>query len=72
MLATLGLDPVLACLAACVGSMFFSYFNDAYFWTINGSIQAEDTKQQILTWSIPTTIFWAIGGVILFILSFFI
>jgi GntP family gluconate:H+ symporter len=72
MLATLGLDPVLACLAACVGSMFFSYFNDAYFWTINGSIEAKDTKQQILTWSIPTTIFWAIGGVILFILSFFI
>lgn len=72
MLATLGLSPVLACLAACVGSMFFSYFNDAYFWTINGSINADDTKQQILTWSIPTTIFWAIGGIILLILSFFI
>lgn len=71
-MATLHVSPVLATLAACVGSMFFSYYNDSYFWTINEAIGSKDTRQQLLTWSIPTTVCWAIGGTILFILSFFI
>lgn len=69
---TLGVDPVLATLAACVGSMFFSYYNDSYFWAINESIGATKAKQQMFNWSIPTTVCWAIGGTEIFILSLFI
>ena len=35
MLATLHLDPVFASLAACSGSLFFSYFNDSYLSLIH-------------------------------------
>ncbi|CAM3336254.1 GntP family permease [Vagococcus fessus] len=60
---TLGVDPVQANMAACIGAMFFSYFNDGYFWTITESIGATQTKEQIMSWSVPTTICWAIGGI---------
>ncbi|MFX3616444.1 MAG: GntP family permease [Sporolactobacillus sp.] len=69
---TLGVDPVLATLAACVGSLFFSYYNDSYFWAINESIGATKAKQQMLNWSVPTTACWAIGGIEIFLLSLFL
>ncbi|WP_171032700.1 GntP family permease [Lacticaseibacillus casei] len=68
---TLGVDPVLATLAACVGSMFFSYYNDSYFWAITESIGAVKPKSQVLAWSLPTTVCWAIGGIEIFVLSLF-
>lgn len=55
-MATLGISPVLGALAAATGSVFFSYFNDAYFWTINESIGEENVKNQMINWSVPTTI----------------
>ncbi|MDK7050542.1 gluconate permease [Aerococcus sanguinicola] len=70
-MATLGVSPVFAALAACVGSMFFSYFNDSYFWTLNELIGNEKVKDQIRTWSIPTTICWAIGAVMILVLNAF-
>ena len=70
-MADLGIDPVFAALAACVGSMFFSYFNDSYFWTINEMAGNTTVKQQINTWSIPTTILWAIGVVMILVLNAF-
>lgn len=55
MLDKLGLDPVFAGLAACVGAMFFSYFNDSYFWVINETIGIKDTKEQMRIWSVTST-----------------
>lgn len=72
MIATLGINPVLANIAACVGAMVFSYFNDSYFWAINDSIGAKSTKEQIMNWSIPTTACWLIGGIEILILNFFL
>ena len=34
-MATLGVNPILATLAACTGSLLYSYFNDSYFWVVN-------------------------------------
>lgn len=64
-----GLDVnlVLAAQAACLGSMVFSYFNDSMFWVVNRSLGIKDVKEQILTWSVPTTIVWAISLVSLLI-----
>lgn len=70
-MAKLGINPVFAALAACVGSMFFSYFNDAYFWTINEMIGNKHVNDQIKTWSIPTTILWIIGTVTIMVLNAF-
>lgn len=71
MLGTLGLDPVFAGLAACVGSMFFSYFNDSYFWVINESIGIKDTKEQMRVWSVTSTLCCATSLVTLLILNVF-
>lgn len=71
MLGTLGLDPVFAGLAACVGSMFFSYFNDSYFWVINESLGIKDTKEQMRVWSVTSTLCCATSLVSLLVLNAF-
>lgn len=65
-------NTTLAALAACVGSLFFSYFNDSYFHVVNRITGVEDSKMQIKFWSITTTVAWAAGGLTIFILSIFI
>lgn len=60
---------VLAAQAAALGSMFFGYFNDSLFWVINRLLGVKNAKHQILTWSIPTTIGWAVSLVALLIAS---
>ncbi|AKL94393.1 gluconate permease GntP [Clostridium aceticum] len=69
MLANLQVNPVFAALAACVGSLIFSYFNDSYFWVVNRMLGIKDVKEQIRVWSVTTTIAWAVGLVGLLILN---
>lgn len=69
MLGTLGLDPVFASLAACVGSLFFSYFNDSYFWIINETLGVDDTKSQMRVWTVTTTMICLLNLVMLIILN---
>ena len=68
----LNVNPVLAALAACVGSLFFSYFNDSFFWVVNRSIGITEGKEQLKLYSVASTIAWAVGIVILLILNIFI
>lgn len=71
-LATSGVNPVLAAQAAALGAMVFSYFNDSYFWVVNRMLGIEDVKEQIRVWSIPTTIGWGLALVMLTVLSFIV
>lgn len=71
-MAGLNVNPVMATLSACVGSLFFSYFNDSFFNVVNRTIGIEDPKEQIRVWSITTTIAWAVGLVALLILNMII
>ena len=66
-----GLDVnlVLAAQAACLGALVFSYFNDSLFWVVNRLLGIKDVKEQILVWSVPTTIIWAVAFVELVIAS---
>lgn len=57
-----GVNMLLAAQAATMGSLFFGYFNDSLFWVVNRMMGVSDVKQQMVVWSIPTTIAWAIGG----------
>ena len=66
-----GGNPYMAALACCVGSLFFSYFNDSYFWVVNRTLGVSDTKDQIRTYSITSTIAWAVGFAEIMILSIF-
>lgn len=57
-----GVNMLLAAQMATMGSLFFGYFNDSLFWVVNRMMGISDVKQQMIIWSIPTTIAWAIGG----------
>jgi len=69
--AEAGGNLYMAGLACCVGSLFFSYFNDSYFWVVNRTLGVSDTREQIRAYSITSTIAWAVGFVEIMILSIF-
>lgn len=58
LVATLGIDPVVAVLACTTGSMVFSYFNDSYFWVVTRFTGLEGTAA-LKGWSGLTTAVWA-------------
>jgi GntP family gluconate:H+ symporter len=68
-IATLGVNPLFAALAASMGSICFSYFNDSYYWVVNRMLGVEEAKEQIRVWSLTTTIVWAVGLVELLIVN---
>lgn len=62
-------NMVLAAQAAALGSLFFGYFNDSFFWVVNRMLGVKNAKHQMLVWSVPTTIAWATTMVTLLIAS---
>lgn len=66
-----GASPLLGAVACCVGSLFFGYFNDSYFWVVNRTLGVKEAKDQLTIWSITSTIAWAVGVVEVFILNIF-
>lgn len=69
-LNNLNVNPIFGALAACIGSLFFSYFNDSFFWVVNRSIGIEDGKEQLKLYSVASTIAWGVGIITLLILNF--
>ncbi|MDO4941840.1 MAG: GntP family permease [Lachnospiraceae bacterium] len=63
-------NPVIAAIACCVGSLFFGYFNDSYFWVVNRTLGVSEAKNQIRIWSITSTLAWAVGVLEVIVLSF--
>lgn len=68
-LVAAGISPLLGVVACCVGSLFFGYFNDSYFWVVNRTLGVSEAKDQLRIWSITSTIAWAVGVVEVLILS---
>ena len=66
-----GVSPLLGSIACCVGSLFFGYFNDSYFWVVNRTLGVTEAKDQLTTWSVTSTIAWAVGVVEVLVLSIF-
>ncbi|OTA15040.1 gluconate permease [Xenorhabdus vietnamensis] len=60
-------NMLVAAQAAMMGTLFFSYFNDCFFWVVNRMMGIKNARKQVIVWSIPTTIAWGIGlcGVLL-------
>lgn len=65
-------NMLLGALAACSGSLFFSYFNDSFYWVVNRISGISETQEQIRVWSITTTIAWAVCLIEILILNIFI
>lgn len=66
-----GGSMLLGAFAACIGSLFFSYFNDSFYWVVNRLSGITETREQIRVWSITTTIAWAVGLIELLVLNIF-
>ncbi|GAB3909990.1 gluconate:H+ symporter [Larkinella knui] len=64
-----GMNMVFAAQAAVIGSFFFSYFNDSLFWVVNRMMGLVEVNQQIMAWSIPTSLAWAVGGVLIALIN---
>lgn len=56
-------NMLIAAQSAVMGALCFSYFNDSLFWVVNRMMGITDVKQQMLVWSVPTTLAWAVGGI---------
>lgn len=70
-LAAANVSPLLGAVACCVGSLFFGYFNDSYFWVVNRTLGVSEAKDQLKVWSVTSTIAWAVGVVEVLVLSIF-
>ena len=66
-----GANPLLGAVACCVGSLFFGYFNDSYFWVVNRTLGVSEAKDQLTIWSVTSTVAWAVGVVEVLILNIF-
>lgn len=66
-----GVNPLLGAVACCVGSLFFGYFNDSYFWVVNRTLGVSEAKDQLKIWSLTSTIAWGVGVVEVLALSIF-
>ncbi|MDO5726221.1 MAG: GntP family permease [Tissierellia bacterium] len=71
MLSGLGLSPLLACLAICVGAMIASFINDSYFWVVT-RFSGMDVKVGIKAWTTTSAVTGVFGCLIVLILSFVI
>ena len=70
-IAASGVSPILGAVACCVGSLFFGYFNDSYFWVVNRTLGVSEAKDQLRIWSVTSTVAWAVGVVEVVILNIF-
>lgn len=66
-----GVNPLLGAVACCVGSLFFGYFNDSYFWVVNRTLGVSEAKDQLRVYSVTSTIAWAVGIIEILILNLF-
>jgi gluconate:H+ symporter, GntP family len=71
-LAQLDVNMALAAQAASMGALIFSYFNDSFFWVVNRMLGIKDVKEQIMVWSVPTTLMWFVGLILLLITNMFL
>lgn len=67
--SSLDVNMALAAQGAALGAMIFSYFNDSMFWVVNRMLGIRNVKEQILTWSVPTTLAWAVSLVMLLVVN---
>ena len=70
LIASETVSPLLGAVACCVGSLFFGWFNDSYFWVVNRTLGVSEAKDQLRVWSVTSTIAWAVGVIEILALSF--
>mgnify|MGYP001174277956 FL=1 len=67
----LGLDRNFVALACALGSLGFGHLNDSYFHIINRTLGMSRIPDQLMVWTVTTTIAWGVGATILLALNLF-
>lgn len=67
-MATIGLDPLVAVMACVAGAMVCSYYNDSYFWVVTRFLGL-DGSAALKAHSGLTTVMWMASIPMLFVLS---
>lgn len=62
-------NMLFAASAATMGSLFAGYFNDSLFHIVNRLMGITEVRKQLVIWTVPTTIAWAIGGTLIMTLN---
>ena len=70
-MATIGLDPLVAVMACVAGAMVCSYFNDSYFWVVTRFMGLDGTAA-LKAHSGMTTVMWAASIPLLFVMDLII
>lgn len=63
------INMLIAAQSAVMGALCFSYFNDSLFWVVNRMMGITDARDQMMVWSVPTTIAWAVGGTMVAVIN---
>ncbi|AWK84055.1 GntP family permease [Photobacterium damselae] len=66
-----GVNMLFAASAATMGSLFAGYFNDSLFHIVNRLMGVTEVRKQLIIWTVPTTIAWSIGGILIMTLNLF-
>ncbi|MGP9537166.1 GntP family permease [Brachybacterium sp. AOP43-C2-M15] len=67
-MATIGLDPLVAVMACVAGAMVCSYYNDSYFWVVTRFMGFDGTAA-LKAHTALTTVMWAASVPLLFVFS---
>ena len=67
-MATIGLDPLVAVMACVAGAMVCSYYNDSYFWVVTRFMGLDGTAA-LKAHTGMTTVMWAASVPMLFVFS---
>ena len=71
LIATLGMNPVLAAMSTCAGGVAFSYFNDSGFWVFNGLYGLKEIKDQFWAKTMISFVGSGVSIVVVMIASLF-
>ena len=56
------INMLFAAMATTSGALFFSYFNDSFFWVANRMMGIMDVRKQLIVWSVAICVPWGIAG----------
>ncbi|MDX9916158.1 MAG: GntP family permease, partial [Sphaerochaeta sp.] len=69
MLSMAGVNPYMAGLACCIGSLGITNLHDSYFWVVNRTTGLTDVKEMFLNWFGCVLVLSTVGFVVLLLMN---
>lgn len=72
MLSMAGVNPYMAGLACCIGSLGITNLHDSYFWVVNRTTGLTDVKEMFLNWFGCVLVLSTVGFGVLLLMNLFV